>query len=130
MGSSEPDYGRRLLPVLVDEISRDDPERPFVSLSRSSSPEDGFKDVTYRSFANAINKAAWWLEAKLGKSRNFEVLAYTGPSDIRYPIIVYAAVKVGYKVSLGNLNSSLSRLIDHHLSTLRIGSSHIDSQQC
>ncbi len=100
MGSSGPDYGRRLLPVLVDEISRDDPERIFASLARSSNPEDGFKDVTYRSFANAINKAAWWLETKLGKGQNFEVLAYAGPSDIRYPIIAYAAVKAGYKVSL------------------------------
>lgn len=99
MGSAEPDYGRRLLPVLVDELSRDDPERPFVSLPRSSDPEDGFEDVTYRIFANAINRAAWWLETKLGKGQNFEVLAYTGPSDIRYPIIAYATVKVGYKVS-------------------------------
>lgn len=99
MGSTGPDYGRRLLPVLVDEISRDDPERVFVSIARSSMPEDGFKDITYRSFANAINKAAWWLEENLGRSQNFEVLAYAGPSDVRYPIIVYAAVKVGYKVS-------------------------------
>ncbi len=98
MGSTNPDYGRRLLPVLVDEIARNDPQRPFVSLPRSSNPEDGFEDVTYHSFANAINRAAWWLETKLGKSQNFEVLAYTGPSDIRYPIIAYAAVKAGYKV--------------------------------
>ena len=93
-----PDYGRRLLPVLVDEISRDDPERVFVSEPLSSNPEDGFRNVTYRSFANAINKVAWWLEEKLGKGQNFEVLAYTGPSDIRYPIIAYATVKAGYKV--------------------------------
>ena len=99
MGSAEPDYGRRLLPVLIDEISRDDPGRIYVSIPRTSMPEDGFKDVTYRSLANAINRAAWWLEKNLGKGQNFEVLAYTAQSDIRYPIIAYACVKVGYKVS-------------------------------
>jgi hypothetical protein len=89
-------YGRRLLPVLVEEL---DPERLFAHVPRSTHLQDGFIDVTCRSFARAINRAAGWLEDTFGKSLSFQTLAYFGPSDIRYCIFLLAAAKVGYKVS-------------------------------
>ena len=127
MGSNQPDYGRRLLPVLVDEISRDDPDRIFISLPLTSNPEDGFRDISYRSFANAINRAAWWLESKLGKGQNFETLAYTAPSDIRYPIIAYAAIKAGYKVSKTTLRLVL--VFGNAYLSQSLGLVHLEPQQ-
>jgi hypothetical protein len=37
---------------------------------------------------------------RLGRSREFETIAYIGLFDLRYFIAVIAAIKVGYKVSI------------------------------
>ena len=49
--------------------------------------------------ANAINGVAWWMQQSLGPAINFETLAYFGPWDIRYILLLLGAVKAGYKVS-------------------------------
>ena len=90
---------RRLLPNVIDELARSNPdgiwsEYPVNPTSYSS----GFKKVTNRQFANAVDGTAWWLEKTWGKSQSFETLPYMGPNDMRYIILVVAAVKVGYKV--------------------------------
>jgi hypothetical protein len=48
--------------------------------------------------ANAINGMAWWMKSELGESKRFETLAYFGPWDPRYIIVLLASVKAGYKV--------------------------------
>lgn len=60
----------------------------------------GFNHITWKQFANAINHAAWWLESNVGPktSDKFEVFAYQGPNDLRYPILAVAAAKVGKQV--------------------------------
>jgi hypothetical protein len=88
-------YGRRLLPVLVDEL---DPARLFARVPKSAHFQDGFSDVTCQTFARAVNRAAGWLEDTLGKSSSFQTLAYLGPPDIRYCIFILGACKAGYKV--------------------------------
>ncbi|KAL1982511.1 hypothetical protein VTN96DRAFT_1236 [Rasamsonia emersonii] len=95
-----PPYGRRLLPQVVDEIAASDPRRVWAAIPRD--PDDltaGYVDLTYAQYANAINRAAWWLEDRLGgKSSSFEPLAYAGPSDIRYTVFALAAMKAGYQM--------------------------------
>ena len=78
------DYGRRLISHLIDERADKDWKQPFTSLSRSADPIDGFDDITYRQYANAINHCAWWMQSVLGKSHDSNTMAYTEPSDIRY----------------------------------------------
>ena len=97
-----PQCGRRLLPVLVDEIAHVSPGRPFVAIPRSPDPKDGFLDISYHSFAEAINKCAWWIEKELGRGHLFETITYMGPLDLLYPILIFAAVKTGHKVSSGH----------------------------
>ena len=99
---SSPPYGRRLFPILIDEIARDSPTKPFVAIPKSSNPKDGFFDISYHLFAGAINKCAWWIEKELGRSRDFGTVAYMGPLDLLYPILIFATVKAGYKVSSGH----------------------------
>ena len=100
MGSTdEVDYGRRLIPHLIDERANQDWKQPITSVSRSADPIDGFDDITYRQFANAINHCAWWMQTVLGTSHEHNAIAYTGPSDIRYGILTIAAIKTGFKVS-------------------------------
>ena len=91
-------YGRRLIPHLIDERAQCGWKRPLTSIPRSSTPKDGFKDVSYRQFANAVNHCAWWLQEVLPKTQKLRTIAYSGPSDIRYGILTIAAIKIGYKV--------------------------------
>lgn len=93
------EYGRRLIPQLIDERAEKDWKQPFTSFSRSANPIDGFEDISYRQFANAINRCAWWMQGVLGESHEHNTIAYTGPSDIRYGILTIAAIKTGFKVS-------------------------------
>lgn len=87
-----------LVPKLIDGRAYSEPDRLFCAIPRSTDLKDGLRCITYRHFANAVNKCAWWIEKELGKGENFETLAYVGPSDIRYAIITLAAVKTGHKV--------------------------------
>lgn len=95
----KPLYGARLLPQVLDDLAVSDPERVYASLPISPDISQGFHDVTMREIANAVNNAAWWLEDRIGRTEIFETLAYMGPTDLRYPVAFFAAVKCGYKVS-------------------------------
>lgn len=93
-------YGRRLVPILIDEIAEHDPDRVFACIPKTTDLDDGFRNVTYAGFARAINRAAGWIGNTIGPSEKgkFETLAYIGPFDLRYYVMVVAACKLGYKV--------------------------------
>ena len=108
-----PDYGRRLLPTLIDERASFEPTNPFAAIPKSSDPSGGFIDISYRQFARAINRCSWWLEEKLGKARGFETIGYLAVLDLRYTILMLACVKVGYKVG-----SSISQKVGRKFADL------------
>ena len=91
-------HGRRLLPVLIDKLACSCPRKVFVAIPKSRKPEDGFIDIDYGQLASSINKCSWWLEERLGRGNEFPTISYIGPLDLRYTIIMFAAVKVGFKV--------------------------------
>jgi len=93
-----PECGRRLIPKLVDEIARTDPQRTFIAVPKSSRLEDGFVDINYDLFARAINRCSWWMDSNLSKSKESKTLLYFGPLDYRYFIILIAAAKTGHVV--------------------------------
>ena len=93
------DCGRRLILKIIDENARETPQHPFCSIPRTANIKDGFDEVSWLQLANSINQVAWWIEGNLGRSDRFEAIAYFGPNDIRYAIIMVAAQKTGYKVS-------------------------------
>lgn len=91
--------GRRILPVLIDRIAETDPEKPFISIARTSDPQDGFMDITFGVFARAIDRCSWWIEENIGRGLDFQTLfSYLEPQDPRHAILVLAANKTGYKV--------------------------------
>lgn len=98
----EPAYGKRLLPVLIDQYAHETPPRTYASIPIDA--EDisrGFRDISYAEFAQAINRAASWLDEHLPPAREpFETIAYVGPKDLVYPVLAVAAIKVGRKVRL------------------------------
>ena len=89
---------KRLIPNAIDELARTNPNAVFASIPISNDVRNGFRDVTYLDYANAINRAALWLEGELGKTINGEKIGYIAPSDLRYLVLTVAAVKVGYQV--------------------------------
>ncbi|KAM5348626.1 hypothetical protein ACJ41O_008450 [Fusarium nematophilum] len=92
--------GKRLLPSLVDEIAASDPDRIFYSVAKTTGPADGFQDINARTFARAVNRCSWHIEKHLGRGHGFPTLAYIGPQDVVYAILVLACVKTGFKLLL------------------------------
>jgi hypothetical protein len=95
-------YGQRLVINVIDQTAAADPGREWLSIPRSSEPEDGWRVVTFGEFANAINRIAQRMLEVCGvpAPNSFPTIAYIGPSDVRYAIIIAAAVKAGYKACL------------------------------
>lgn len=90
------DYPRPI-PAVWDHIAETEPDKVLFSIPIGSEVSDGYEDITARTFADAIHRASWFLERELGRSTTFETLAYLGPSDLRYIIIMSAASKIGYQ---------------------------------
>ena len=74
------DYGHRLIPTLVDEYARTDPNYVFALIPKTANFADGLEEITISTFAQAVNEIAWRCESILGKSKNFDTIAYIGPS--------------------------------------------------
>ena len=91
--------GERLMTTVIDDVSKSDPERCFMSIQRGSDLNEGLRDVSYALIARAINRCAWWMEDLLGKGAGFPTIAtYLDPMDFRHVILIFGAIKAGYKV--------------------------------
>ena len=75
------EYGHRLIPSLVDEYAKADPDYVFAKTPKTTNFADGLQDITIKTFARAVNEIAWRCESVLGKSTNFDTIAYIGPSQ-------------------------------------------------
>ncbi|KAF2710147.1 acetyl-CoA synthetase-like protein [Pleomassaria siparia CBS 279.74] len=111
-GSGQPSdgvmYGKRLIPVIVDEIAAKDPERICFAFPRSLDPAQGFQNVNFRTFANAINKTAQFIQREIGRSAMFETVMYMGYSDVRHFIALVALMKTGHKVLYSSHRNSVA----------------------
>ncbi|RWA05427.1 hypothetical protein EKO27_g9681 [Xylaria grammica] len=118
--SSTADYQGQLLPVVIDEIARDDPNRPWASIPIDDDDlSRGYGDINFVALANAINRLAWIIDSAVGQSTTFETIAYLGSSDIRYHMIQMAACKTGHKV-----------LFSSHLNSLHVHISLMEQLDC
>ncbi|KAK2045229.1 thioester reductase domain-containing protein [Colletotrichum somersetense] len=111
---ARPQYGKRLIPRIIDEIARSEPDREFLSVPRSSDPRDGWKPITFKQIANAVNRVARQIVEKHGAPEpgSFPTLTYIGPNDARYAIITVACIKAGYKTLLISPRNSFEAQIN------------------
>ncbi|KUI71888.1 Oxygen-dependent choline dehydrogenase [Cytospora mali] len=103
------EFGRRLLPQVVDYHAQMHPSRIYASMSRS--PTDltkGFRDVTMVKLAAVVNRLSWWLEGILGVG-NLDAIAYIGPADIRYAAMFLAAVKCRHKMLFVSMRNQVAQ---------------------
>ncbi|KAI1261764.1 acetyl-CoA synthetase-like protein [Xylariaceae sp. FL1019] len=113
-------YGKRLLPVELDKIAREDGQRPWASIPIDDNDlSKGYEDINFAVLANAINRLAWVIHDALGQSTTFDAIAYLGAADIRYHMIQMAACKTGHKV-----------LFSSHLNSLAVHLSLMDKVDC
>ena len=75
--SAAPD---RLIHLIPDQLAEAVPDHILFSFPRTPKPEDGFIDVSCKSFANGVNRTSWWLESVLGEPQNFDTVGYIGSS--------------------------------------------------
>jgi len=108
-----PQAGRRLFPSEIDRQAKQTPNKVFASIPRSSDLCKGFQDVTIKDFARSINRLVAYLEPLIGYSKTFNTVAYFGPPDLRYLIVVIAVNKLGHKSLLSAPRNS--QLMHRHL---------------
>lgn len=99
--------GRRTFPAEIDRQAKATPNKVFSSIPRSSDLSKGYQDVTMLDFAKAIDRTCEYLEPLIGYSANFDTVAYYGPPDLRYIIIIIALNKLGFKALLSAPRNSL-----------------------
>ena len=93
-------YGKRLLPHCVDESAKTNPDRIVCKIPKSVDVSQGFVEITIGQVSKAVNHLAYWLEEKLEKKNGQQTpIAYLGAADIRYWIMILAAIKIGSPVS-------------------------------
>ena len=91
---------KQLLNNIVDGMAKTRPSAIYAEIPKSShSYEYGYRKVTYGALANAVNGVAWHLREMLGEGRDHQTIAYIGPNDLGYVMMILGAVKAGYKVS-------------------------------
>ncbi|PLB43526.1 putative NRPS-like enzyme [Aspergillus steynii IBT 23096] len=88
----------RLLPALLDHRAARQPDQVWAKFPVSpTSYEQGFRAATYSQMRKAVDSVAWLFDASIGSRRMFDTLAYMGPGDLRYHIVLLAAIKTGHK---------------------------------
>ena len=94
----EPDYGRRLMTKVLDDVTKVTPDKLYATITLSDELPYRFRDITFAEVARCVSFLAYWLEDQYGRSDNLETLAFLGIADLRGAVFFHAAVKLGYKV--------------------------------
>lgn len=126
--TGKPQFGRRLLPTIVDQLARTEPDKEWMSVPLSNKASGGWRPITFGQFADAVNRVAAILIARHPRMqlqtngilstdpvprasdkyvKRFPTLAYIGPNDVRYHIFVLACAKAGCKPLLISPRNSL-----------------------
>ncbi|KAF7876845.1 uncharacterized protein EAF02_008065 [Botrytis sinoallii] len=104
---------KTLLVHIVDHMAKTKPQALYAEFPASPvTYDEGFRKVTYKDFANAINGVAWCLHDNLGVGKELETLAYVGPNNFIYPSLIFGAAKAGYKVLLLSPRNSVAAQLD------------------
>ncbi|VBB84718.1 Putative Nonribosomal peptide synthetase [Podospora comata] len=89
------------LTYVVDELAAEVPHDTWVKIPSSPTKieEITWQNFTFQQLGQAVDRLAHWIDKHLGPAGlgRDESLAYTGINDIRYPIVILAALKTGHK---------------------------------
>ncbi|KAJ5630280.1 uncharacterized protein N7484_010380 [Penicillium longicatenatum] len=88
------EHGKRILTSVIEQRAKGGASESWMSVPVDETNLSlGYKDLTFWQLNNAANHAAHWLSDNLPTGEPFQCFAYTGPKDLRYPILAVAAAK-------------------------------------
>jgi thioester reductase-like protein/acyl-CoA synthetase (AMP-forming)/AMP-acid ligase II len=88
----------QLLPTVIDDRARSDPDGAFTKVPILNSYDNGYQVVTNANLAAAVDYVARLISSEFGQSNDHECIAYLGLSDLRYIIVLLAGIKTGFKL--------------------------------
>ena len=98
------EHGKRILTSVIEQRAKGGSSESWLSVPVDETNLSlGYKDLTFWQLNNAANHAAHWLSENLPTGESFQCFAYTGPKDLRYPILAVAAAKAQKVVSVPDL---------------------------
>lgn len=114
MGSVQEDTNEnaegKLLLHAIEEKAKWCSQHTYMRYPTSNWETEGYQIITWGQYARSIDKLAYWLDEQLGKTDQNDTVAYFGPNDPRYGVIVPAAIKTGRKVCDDVTSKSSPRL--------------------
>ena len=72
-------YGKRLIPKIIDDLAAAEPNRTVFSLSSLVHGSIELRHISAMTFAQAIDRVAWWLRDQVGTPDAIQPVAYIGP---------------------------------------------------
>lgn len=94
---------------LLDKRAIETPGAPWAKLPSSTETyDDGFRCITLAMLANAVDHLAHLIRDAEVDGHVSSTLAYFGPWDPRFVMLVLAAKKAGHKVSVQRRHVQLS----------------------
>ncbi|KAJ5309183.1 hypothetical protein N7508_004562 [Penicillium antarcticum] len=97
---------KRLLAIAVDDHAKHNPSNIFAVIPQGSELSHGFRSLTMKDLAHAVNGMCWWIEGTIGLAQSPETLAYMGSNDVRYFVFMLACQKTGYQAFLPSTRNS------------------------
>lgn len=95
------------LPSAVEQLAKDFPNNTWITVPRDAELTQGWRDLTYRHLAHAVDGMSKWIESTFGLGRrNVDVAAYIGLNDVLYGVAEMALMKAGYKALLPSPRNS------------------------
>lgn len=61
------DYGKRLIPQILDRLASENPDCIVYSLASFPGDSPKFRHISATAFAKAVDKTAWWLHKHVNK---------------------------------------------------------------
>lgn len=94
--------GQQLLVTMLQTMSIERPNQAWAKVPKSTiTYDEGFCRITYRQLAKSADSLAGFIEGQIGTGHGLSTLAYFGPRDPRFSMLILAASKAGHKVRHG-----------------------------
>ncbi|TGO25778.1 hypothetical protein BPAE_0073g00440 [Botrytis paeoniae] len=101
----------RLIPHILEEEARENPQRIIAMVAKTSDISEGFDEVNAGQFLRGVDFLAHWIDSYKSKSSSMETFAFIGSQDFRYPIIEIACMKTGNPLLLPRAGNALANTV-------------------
>ncbi|KAF5876310.1 putative nrps-like enzyme protein [Botrytis fragariae] len=101
----------RLIPHILEEKARENPQSIIAMVAKSSDISEGFDQVNAGQFLRGVDFLAHWIDSYKSETSSTETFAFIGSQDFRYPIIEIACMKTGNPLLLPSTRNALANTV-------------------